>query len=229
MDTGHFEINLFSQGTQADTGWTASLPGLEINYGALPNLQLHVIFQQGLSAPAGGGTGITLGNVELGAKYRFLTPGDDDWYPQAGIFPMIEIPAGNPRLGLTTGHAQVYLPLWLQKDFGNWTLFGGGGYWINPGPGNSNYGFFGLGLLRQLFKNLALGVELFHQTPTGRTALSPVGSVGGLGTASQTAFNAGAVYDFSDHWHLLMSAGSGVQNRNATNALSYYAALQLTF
>ena len=72
----HFEINLFSQGTQTNGGWSGLLPGFEVNYGALPNLQVHAIIQQGFTAPSGGRTGFALGDIELGVKYRFITPGE---------------------------------------------------------------------------------------------------------------------------------------------------------
>ena len=38
VELHHFEINVFSQGTQTNVGWSAILPALEANYGALPNL-----------------------------------------------------------------------------------------------------------------------------------------------------------------------------------------------
>ena len=229
VDVGHFEINMFSLGSDASPGWGGLLPGVEVNYGAFPGLQLHVIVQQGYEAPAGGDLGVAFADVELGAKFRFLNPGDDDWYPEAGVFPTVEIPTGNPRLALSTGHAQVYLPLWLQKDFKPWSIFGGGGYWINSGAGNSNYGFFGVGVTRQVSEPLNIGIELFHQTETGATASTTLQPAPGLGVAAQTGFNVGLVYDFSKTWHLLASAGTGLQNRDTTNRFSYYLALQLTF
>ena len=213
----HFEINLFSQGTQTNGGWSGFLPGLEVNYGALPNLQVHAIVQQGFTAPVGGRTGFALGDIELGVKYRFIKPGEDDWFPQVAVFPLIELPAGNQKLGFSTGHAQVFLPVWLQKDFDPWTVYGGGGYWINPGYGNKNYGFFGVALWRKVTDQLNLGVEVFHQT-------SPAG-----GVPDSTGFNVGATYDLSEDWHILASVGRGLQNTSATNQFSYFAALQLTF
>ena len=49
------------------------------------------------------------------------------------------------------------------------------------------------------------------------------------GVKESTGFNVGMVYDLSEHWHLLSSVGTGLQNRNETNQFSYYAAVQLTF
>jgi hypothetical protein len=217
VDYQHFELNLFSQATKTVNGWSGFLPAFEANYGALPNLQLHAIIPQGYTAPDGGTTGFALGDTELGAKYRFITPGEGDWFPQVATFPLIEVPTGNQKLGFSTGHVQVFLPVWLQKDFGPWTVYGGGGYWINPGYGNKNYGFTGVALWRKVTEQLNLGVEVFHQT-------SPANDV-----PASTGFNVGATYDFSDNWHLLVSAGRGLQNVEATNQFSYYFGFQLTF
>jgi hypothetical protein len=217
IESQHFEIDLFSLGTKVESGWSGILPGLEVNYGALPNLQLHVIIQQGFDAPVRGHTGFALGDIELGAKYRFITPGEDDWFPEVATFPSVLMPSGNQNLGFNTGHVQTFLPIWLQKDFNDWTVYGGGGYWINPGAGNKNYGFFGVAVWRKITERFSLGAEVFHQT-------SPTD-----GVPSSTGFNFGAIYDLSENWHLLSSAGCGLQNTSLTNQLSFYLGLQLTF
>ena len=64
---------------------------------------------------------------------------------------------------------------------------------------------------------LHLGIEVFHQTPDVN------------GAPASSGFNVGATYDFSESWHLLTSAGTGIQHRSATNQFSYYLGLQLTF
>ena len=217
VDFQHFEIDLFSQATQTNGGWSGFLPGLEVNYGALPNLQVHAIIPQGFTAPDGGRSGFALGDIEVGVKYRFITPGEDDWFPQVAVFPLIEVPTGNQKLGFSTGHAQTFLPVWLQKDFDPWTVYGGGGYWINPGSGNRNYGFFGIALWRKITDRLNLGAEVFHQT-------SPAD-----GVPNSTGFNVGVTYDVSENWHILASIGRGLQNTAATNLFWYYMGLQLTF
>lgn len=214
---GHFEFDLFSQGIKSDDGWTAGLPAFEADYGALPNLQLHIVVAQGYVAVENSHAGFALSDVELGAKYRFISPSNDDWFPQVATFPLIEVPVGNQKLGLSTGHAQIFLPIWLEKDFGKWSVYGGGGYWINPGVNNRNFGYVGIAVWREITEALHVGAEVFHQTPNV------------VNEPATTGFNVGLIYDVSDNWHLLSSVGTGAQNRTATNQLSYYAGLQLTF
>lgn len=217
VDLGHWEIYGFTAGTQVrgDTGGT--LAGVEVNYGAASNLQLHLIAPLAFDRTSGSALQAGVGDVELGAKYRLLTPGEDDWYPQVGIFPLLEIPAGDSRRGLGAGKMQLFLPVWLQKDFGDWTTYGGGGFWSNPGAGNRDYWFAGWLLQYQVTKSLALGGEVFHQTAD---------TIGGGDT---TGFNLGGIYDFSEHYHLLFSGGRGLQNAALTNQFSYYLAIQSTF
>jgi len=217
VDLGHWEVYGFTAGTQVrgDTGGT--LAGVEVNYGAAPNLQLHLIAPLSFDRTGGSALQAGMGDVELGAKYRFITPDEDDWYPQVGIFPLVEIPSGDSHRGLGAGKMQVFLPVWLQKDFGDWTSYGGGGFWSNPGPGNRDYWFAGWLLQYQVTKSLALGGEIFHQTADT------------FGGGDTTGFNLGGIYDVSEHYHLLFSGGRGLQNAALANQFSYYLAIQSTF
>jgi hypothetical protein len=217
VDLGHWEVYGFSAGTHVQGDSSGVLAGTEVNYGAAPNLQLHAIVPLAYDDPKGGAAQVGVGDVELGAKYRFITPGEKDWFPQVGVFPLVELPTGDSDRGLGSGKARVFLPVWLQKDFGDWTTYGGGGYWINPGPGNKNYWFTGWLLQRQVTKQLALGAEVFRQTAMQQ---------GGRDSAS---FNLGGVYDITEHYHLLFSAGRGLQDARDSNQFSYYLALQKTF
>jgi len=222
VDLGHWEVYAFSAGAAGRGDASGVGPSVEVNYGAAPNLQLHVIANIAYDDPAGGPAVMGLGDTELGAKYRFITPGKDDWFPQVGVFPLVEIPTGDARRGLGAGYTQVFLPVWVQKDFGKWTTYGGGGYWINPGPGNRNYWFTGWLLQRQVTDKLALGAEVFHQTSSM------------VGRGDTTGFNLGGVYDFTEHYHLLFSAGQGgllyaVDAAAVTSPITYYLGFQWTF
>jgi hypothetical protein len=212
VDFQHWEVYLASQYAHDADGISGTAPHVEVNYGVRPNVQLHLIVPFAYSRPTGMPTQFGLGDVELGVKYRFLQ--ETARRPQAGIFPLIELPAGDESRGLGNGRAQVFLPLWIQKSWGRWSSYGGGGYWINPGAGNRDYWFAGWQVQRSLTKQLAIGAELFFATPN--TADS----------SDRTGYNIGLMYDFDEGHHLLFSAGADIHGSNRGAA---YLAYQWTF
>jgi len=217
VELNHWEIYEFSTATHVEGDTAGILSGIDANYGAAPDLQLHAAVPIAFDKPTGGGMVLGYGDTEFGFKYRFMTEDENGWRPQAAIYPAIDFPTGNPARNLGTGHTHMFLPTWVQKSFGDWTTFAGVGYWINPGVGNRDYWYFGWAVQRQIADNLAIGGEVFHQTPN---------TVGGK---DQTGFDLGATFDLNEHYHLMFSAGQGIQNRVTTNAFTYYAALQFTF
>jgi len=208
----HWEAYVASQLAHNADGWSGTSPHLELNYGAAPNLHLHLIAPIAFVAPSHGSTQFGYGDTELGAKYRFVE--ETEHLPQIGTFPLIELPTGDDKRGLGSGHVQVFLPLWLQKSFGPWTTYGGGGYGFNPGRGNRNWWFVGGQLQRQMSSALTVGAEIFHQTAREE------------GGESDTKFNVGAVYNVSETSHLLLSAGHTIQGPSSFQA---YVAFLLTF
>ncbi len=208
----HWEIYLASMVAHDSGGWSGTAPHLEINFGAVPNLQLHILAPLSFSAPKGAATQYGYGDTELGAKFRFIE--ENDHRPQVGIFPLVELPSGNAVRGLGNGRAQIFLPIWLQKSFGPWTTYGGGGYWLSQGEGNRNWWYAGWLVQRKITKQLTLGTEIFHETRKSDTE------------ASDTKINAGGMFDFSDHWHLLFTAGHTVQG---PSSFLGYLGLQYTF
>lgn len=218
VDFQHYEFYTFATGThvRGDTGGVG--PAWEFNYGLIPNGQFHIVAPMAFDSPAGGPTQFGYGDTELGFKYRFIDEDKNGSRPMVGIFPFLELPTGDEGRGLGSGHPRVYLPLWVQKSFGDWTTYGGGGYWINHGGGTDDrdYWYFGWLLQRKVTDRLAIGGELFHQTAT---------TVGGK---DSTGFNIGAIYDFNDHNHLLVSVGTGLQNAAETDRLSWYLGYQIT-
>ena len=222
VDLGHWEVYAFSAGAVDAHDATGTGPSIEVNYGAAPNLQLHVIANLAYDRPQGAADQFGVGDTELGAKYRFVTPGKDDWFPQVGVFPLLELPSGDARRGLGAGYVQAFLPVWVQKDFGKWTTYGGGGYWINPGPGNRDYWYAGWLLQRQVTDKLAIGGEVFHTTSNA------------VGRDGVTGFSLGGQYDLTEHYHLLFSAGRGglvyaVDGARVNDPVTYYLAFQWTF
>ena len=100
------------------------------------------------------------------------------------------------------------------KSFGDWTVYGGGGYGINSGAGNENWGFVGAVVQRQVTKNFLLGAEVYHRTNMT------------TGGPDDTAFNVGTVIDFTDNHHLLLSAGRSI---DGPTTFQLYVAYQFTF
>ncbi len=214
----HYEFYTFFTGTHVSGDTSGVGPGFEFNYGLLPNGQLHVVAPLSFDSPAGGPTQFGYGDTELGFKYRFIEEDKDGSRPQVGVFPLLELPTGDQSRGLGSGHARAFFPLWVQKSFGDWTTYGGGGYWLNHGGGtdDKDYWFFGWLLQRKVTDKLVIGGELFHQTATT------------IGGSDSTGFNIGAIYDFDEHNHLLASAGTGLQNASENNLFSWYLAYQIT-
>ena len=217
VEPGRWEVFAFSTATRSTGDVAGGLPAIDANYGAGPGLQLHALVPIAFDDPRGRAARFGPGDVEFGVKYRFATGDPGGWLPDAAIYPAIDLPSGDAAKHLGSGHARVFLPLWLQKEIGKWTTFGGPGYWLNPGPGSRNFWYFGWAVQRQITDDFAVGAEVFHQTADTTDG------------KEQTGFNIGAVYDLNDHYHLMFSAGRGVEHAPATNEFSYYAALQLTY
>ena len=208
----HWEVYLASQYLKTADDRSGTAPHIEVNYGAYPNLQLHVIAPAALDRPAGGPTACGYGDTELGANYRFLQETDDR--PQVGTFVFVEAPTGDADRNLGNGNAQIFVPIWLQKSWGPWTTYGGGGHWINPGEGHRNGSFLGWLLQRDLSKVLTLGAEVFHRDI--ETIDGPTG----------TGFTGGGQINFNEHYHLLFSAGADF---SGPDHLTHYLAFQWTF
>jgi hypothetical protein len=212
VDYQHWEFYVASQDSKLGGDWSGTAPHFEVNYGVVPDVQLHLIAPLAYDAPHEGAAHYGYGDTELGVKFRFL--GETDKLPQAGVFPLLEVPSGNSEDGLGNGYLQAFLPLWVQKSWGSWTVYGGGGYGINSGPGNQNWGFGGAVVQDQVLTNVLIGMEVYR-----RSALQE----GGRG---DTAFNIGTVIDFSDAHHLLFSAGRSL---DGPTRFQCYLAYQFTF
>jgi hypothetical protein len=208
----HGEFYVATQYEKDKDVTVATTPHFELNYGPSPDLQLHLIAPFVYVKPEGEASQRGYGDTELGVKYRFLN--NETSHFMVGTFPIVELPTGDSDKGLGAGHTQMFLPLWLQKTWGPWQSYGGGGYWRNPGEGNKDYWFFGWQLQRRISEVLTLGAELFGNTKTTEDG------------KSRSGFNAGAIIDLTDDHHLLFSAGSDIRG---DNRLSAYFAYQYAF
>lgn len=215
VDYQHSEFYIASQQTKTADERSGTLPHLEYNYGVAPDMMVHVIVPYAFDSPTGGSRETGLGDVEFGFKYRFVQ--ETDSRPMVGTFPIIVTHTGDADKGLGNGATQVFLPVWLQKRWGEWQSYGGGGYWINRADGAKNHWFVGWELQKDLSEYLTLGGEIFHSTEEAENE------------GSSSGFNLGGIYNVDEHNHLLFSAGRGLTNVDATNKFSSYLAYQLTW
>src|SRR5579863_9151401 len=101
IDYKNYEFYTFasSDGTGAETDTVT--PGFEFNWGALPNVHLHIIVPAAGIYPADGPRAFGVGDIELGIKYRFVQ--ESKRRPMIGTFVMFEVPSGNAEKGLGVG------------------------------------------------------------------------------------------------------------------------------
>ena len=211
-DTGHFEIYAFTQGMTAQSG-PGGQGGIDFNYGGAPNLQLTATVPVDYNVAGDGAAVGGFGNVELAAKYRFLT--QQNFGLDVAVFPRMFLPSAAANVG--DQHASFLLPVWLEKDWGKWSAFGGGGCELNRGGDSKNFCEAGLVVTNQIRTDLQLGVEIFHQ------------SADTIGGQDMTSIGTGVRFDLNDHFHLLGYIGRGIQNVDETDRLNWYASVLFTF
>jgi hypothetical protein len=168
IDYRNYEFYTFasSDGTPIETD--AAGPAIEFNWGALPNVHLHVVIPMVAIFPSDGPNAYGIGDIETGVKYRFIQ--ESKHRPAIGIFPMFELPAGDSHRGLGLGKVWYRMPIWAQKSFGPWTTYGGAGETIVPVSGFRNFTYGGWLVQRDIGKKLTLGTEVFSHSREGLAA-----------------------------------------------------------
>jgi hypothetical protein len=209
-DLGHWEIYGFAalDGRRHDLDGVA---GVDLNYGAVKDLQLTATLPIAFEDTSAGGWRSGAGDLELGAKYRFVN--DEGRGIEAAIFPRVILPTSDRDLG--SHRVRLLLPLWLQRDFGSTSVFGGGGYEINPGGGNKDFWQAGLAVTHDFSKTLSLGSEVTWQ------------SADTVGGDSTTGVNVGIIRKLGGPYSLLVAAGPGFSGGHTI--YHSYVALALDF
>ena len=206
-----WEIYSFTSGTNTRDG-TAGEAGLDLNYGAAPDLQLTATLPAGFESATGGKFRTGLSNIELAAKYRFIHQADWGW--DVAVFPRVFLPSVS---AVGDRNPSLLLPLWVQRDLGQgWSTFGGGGCLLAGVGSSQDACMAGWVLTRDLAKNLHVGAELFHQT-------------GNAAAPATTSLGVGVTYDLNDTYHLLGYVRRGLQNTAETDRVSWYTGVLFTF
>ena len=211
-ETGHWEIYgplIEAEGKGADYQGSA---GVELNYGAAPGLQITVGIPVDFVHDAAGASW-GAGDLRVSAKYRFYH--DEKAGLSIAAFPGITIPTASNGMG--AGRVTALLPIWIQKDSGKWSVFGGGGYAINPGPGNRNYLTGGIAVSRQVTERLLIGVEAdCHGADI-------------VGGNAATSLGLGAIYQLKAPFRLLASGGPTFEDGGGAAGFHMFVALGLDF
>ncbi len=210
-DIGHWEVYAPQSDMEGSGDEYEGAFGAEINYGAAQGVQLTLGLPVAFAHDTTG-TRWGAGDLEASVKYEFLH--DEAVGLSIAAFPGVSLPTATNGLG--SGRVTAFLPIWAQEDVGTWSVFGGGGYAINPGSGNRNYWSGGVAVARQFGDQLLIGVEADRQ---GTDA---------VGGSASTSLGVGAIYDLPGPLRLLASGGPTVNDHGETGYHAY-AALGLDF
>jgi hypothetical protein len=207
-DTGHWEIYAFTAGEGERSSFDADA-GPDFNYGPVKDVQLTATLPLSFSHEPGQGWRSGTGDVELGVKYRAMN--DERSGISVAVFPRVILPTSSMAAGEKT---RLLLPVWLQKDFSSDTsLFGGGGYEINPGPGNCDFWIGGAALTHDFGRGVSAGMEVAYQSPDR------------VGATSKTDLGVGTIIHISGPASFLASAGPTWSDRRT--GYHFYLALGL--
>lgn len=211
--TGHWEIYAYTQATRLG-GEALGEQGLDINYGGGKDLQLTAVLPVESDNGAGQARG-GLGDIQLAVKYRILHQDDQGWKPDISLFPRAFVPTSTRFFA--NGQPQFSLPIWAEKDWGQWSVFGGGGYTFNTGTGNRNYVMEGVAVTGKVTPKFTVGVEVYHQ---GSDAVAH---------KALTGIGPGFTWQMSEHYALIGSGGPAVQNQTRAQQGFYYLAVLATY
>jgi hypothetical protein len=200
-DPGHWEIYNFALGTY-QPGNASTQFGVDVNYGPVKDIQLTATLPLAVQT----GQPFGAGNAEFAIKLKFLHHDDGVVPLDVSFFPRVFVPTAH---GST--QAQVLLPVWAEHDWEGWSVFGGGGYTINPGAGNRDFWQQGAVLTRQVRPGFMLGIEYYGQ---GADTLTD---------RAVTGVNLGTQIHIAGPFSLLGAFGQGL-NRKQT---IFYSSLKL--
>jgi hypothetical protein len=188
---GHWEINLAWTTERSADARHDEMPLADINYGVGDRVQLK--FEMPWVGETGRGDN-GFGNALAGVKWRFLDQGEGGWqvsmYPQAELLPpgLHHAPSAESGVGWL-------LPIEVQRDFGAFDA----GFEVGRTLARSGDGWIaGVDVGRKVSDRWELLAELHDETSKGE--------------GHALAFNVGTRATLSEHFTLLASVGSDIEN-----------------
>lgn len=199
-EQGQFDLYLFTNGAVGEAG---DALGLELNYAATGDLQLTA------SIPTSNEGGGRLGNSELAAKYRFVRQEDFGW--DVAVAPRLFLPSTE------NAGSKIFIPVWLGRNFGKWSTFGGGGCAINDQTRGRNYCLGGGAVTYEVSRALSMGAEVFRQGAES------------AGDFSSTGIGVGLQYAAGKNLQLLTSLGPRFEDVTGNTEVGWYISLLLSY
>jgi len=157
----HLEVDL-QYSRQGPNPTTA--PSIEVDYGPTQNIELSVAAQPG--------------ETDVGSAIRFVTESKNS--PQIGFLPEIDFKRD--------GSTESFLPVWIQKSVGRFTIYGGSGV-------SHSYVSSGVTLQYRANETSSYGAEFFTNNP--RVA----------GGQAMPRFNLGYTGQLDEAHAIMLSAG----------------------
>ena len=188
----HWEYYMSSINTFQFGVWSGTSPHFELNYGLVPNVQVHLLLPMNYNYSPNRGANFGYGDTEAGIKYRFVQETDNS--PQIGVFPIVEVPTVKNN-EFSNGKTKIYLPVWAQKSWGKLTTYGGAGYWINPGTDTKNWIYSGWEIQYDFSPVVTLGGEVYYHSADKKVS------------KSGTAFSLGGSINANNKFHIIFSFG----------------------
>lgn len=206
---GHWEMNFAWLTERAADARHDEAPLVDLNYGVGERVQLK--FEMPWIVETGRGND-GFGDAAVGVKWRFLDQGERGW--QMSMYPQAEfVPPGLHHAATAEPGVTWLLPIEVQRTFGGFDAGFEVGRTLAPSHGDDGW-IAGVAIGREMSERMQLLAEL-HDESVEREG-------------HELAFNVGARAILSEHFTVLASVGTDVENTiEARNRVLSYLGLQV--
>jgi hypothetical protein len=206
---GHWEMNFAWTTERAADARHDEAPLVDLNYGVGERVQLK--FEMPWVVETGRGND-GFGNAAVGVKWRFVDQGEGGW--QLSTYPQAEfLPAGLHHAASAESGVGWLLPIEVQRDFGGFDAGFEIGRTLAPSHGDDGW-IAGVAVGCDVSERMQLLAELHDETIEHE--------------GHELVFNVGTRAALSEHFTLLASVGTDVENTiEPRNRWLSYLGLQL--
>jgi hypothetical protein len=210
--SGHTELYMFNEFEGLGKDF-AGVTGLDLTHGITDWMQFGVVLPLHYDHVGGAKWRSGFGDIEVNTKIKLLK--QENAGITLAIEPSMTLPTA--KQGFGAGKVSAFLPVWVQHDMGQWSIYGGGGYHINPGAGAHNNWTGSIVVTHDVTDKFMIGLEATREGPDAEDAVA------------SSALRLGASYSFNDHAALLLSGGLRFEQGGGTPRFHGYLAVLLDF